>query len=239
MPLVAQISDVHLRREPSDPAQPGNPDWCLERTVETISGALDGRALDLVVLTGDIADDGSVEGCARTLGLLAPLGVPVVATPGNHDRSGAVSEVFGAATSIELGGWWIELVDTVIPGQDAGRIDPADVAARLDAARDRPTVLALHHPLITLSTNDMFQLDGAAAVIDLLRDRPWVRAVVSGHLHEAFNLHLAGVAHLGAPSTWYSLHHEADEYRFVDELVGAQLLDLRDDGTVAWERVPR
>lgn len=239
MPLVAQISDVHLRREPSDPAQPGNPEWCLERTVEAILATLDGRLLDLVVLTGDIADDGSVEACARALDLLAPLAAPVVATPGNHDRSSAVAEVFGAASSAEVDQWWIELVDTVVPGQDAGRIDAAAVSARLDGARGRPTVLAVHHPLITSSTNHMFQLAGAAEMVAALRDRSWVRAVVSGHLHETFNLHLGGVAHLGAPSTWYSLSHEAEEYRFVDGFVGAQLLDLRDDGTLAWERVAR
>ena len=239
MSLVAQLSDVHLRREPSDPGQPGNPEWCLERTVAAVREALVGRALDLVVLTGDVADDGSREGCARALEMLAPLDAPVLATPGNHDDLAAVADVFGGATSADLGPWRVELVDTVVPGQEAGAIDVAAVGARLDAVATRPTMLAMHHPLVTLSTGEMFQVEGAAEMVAALQARPWMRVVASGHLHEVFNVHLAGVAHLGAPSTWYSLEHEAEEYRFVDGFVGAQLLDLHDDGTFTWQRVAR
>lgn len=239
MALVAQLSDIHLRREPSDPAQPGNPEWCLERTVAALRAALADRTLDLVLVTGDIADDGSLAACARARDLLAPLGAPIVAAPGNHDDRASVAEVFGTTVTVGLGDWWVELVDTVVPGAEAGAIDVGALTARLDAADGRPTVLALHHPLVTLSTNAMFQLEGAAEMIAALGERPWVRAVVSGHLHEVFNVHLGGVAHLGAPSTWYALQHEAAEFRFVDGLVGAQLLDLRTEGALTWQRIAR
>ncbi len=239
MAIVAQLSDIHLRREPSDPAQPGNPEVCLAATVAAIRTALAGRVLDLVLVTGDITDDGSPEACARALDLLGPLDAPVVATPGNHDDRAPVAAVFGGTISVDIGGWRIELVDTIVPGDEAGAIDVAEVTARLDAAAGRPTVIAVHHPFLTLSTNEMFQLDGASTMLAALRERPWVRAVVSGHLHEVFNVHLGGVAHLGAPSTWYALQHEAGEFRVVDGLVGAQLLDLGADGTFTWQRVAR
>ena len=239
MPLVVQISDVHLRRTPADPTEPGSPDDGLRLTVAAVDAALAGRPADLVLVTGDIADDGSIEACARTLTALAPLGAPVVATPGNHDDPAAVARVFGEVPSVDVGAWRVQLVDSVIAGEVSGAIDVGEVVARLGAAGGRPTVLALHHPLVTLSTHPMFQLDGAGEMVAGLVARPSVRAVVSGHLHEAFEVHLGGVAHLGAPSTWYALRHEAETFRVVDGPTGARLIDLRDDGTLTWHLVPR
>jgi len=73
-----------------------------------------------------------------------------------------------------------------------------------------------------------------------LRDRPHVRAVVSGHLHQAFEYHEGDLQLWGSPSSYYAIEHTDGQYRLVDDgLVGAQVLTLRDDGSFACERVSR
>src|SRR5688572_26662922 len=56
--------------------------------------------VDLVVTTGDIADDGSIEGCRRVRDVIGAFarerGVPHVYTTGNHDRRASFAEVFGS-----------------------------------------------------------------------------------------------------------------------------------------------
>jgi 3',5'-cyclic AMP phosphodiesterase CpdA len=56
--------------------------------------------VDLVITTGDIADDGSVEGCRRVRDVIGAFarqrGVPHVYTTGNHDRRASFVEVFGS-----------------------------------------------------------------------------------------------------------------------------------------------
>jgi Icc protein len=236
MVTVVQLSDTHLVRDEPDPGDPTNADDGVRRTV----AALGDRHADLVLLTGDLTNDGSAEGCRRLRTLVEPFGAPILATPGNHDLPGTVAEVFGTADTIELGAWRVLAIDTTIPGCDDGQIDAAAFGARLDAVDSRPTLVALHHPPVSPSTNPMFRLAGATDLVAACAVRPHVRGIVSGHLHEAFDRTAGDVAVVGCPSTWYAIVHEGDTYRLVaDGFVGAQVLELGDDGTLAWERVRR
>ena len=236
MVLVVQLSDTHLAGLAPDPGDPTSPDAGVRGTVT----ALGDRRPDLVLLTGDLADDGSVDACRRLRGLVEPLGAPILATSGNHDLAASVAEVFGPTDSAEVGNWRIVMVDTAIPGRDAGAVDVEALGSRLDAVDPRPTLIAMHHPPVSPSTHEMFHLDGATELIEMCASRPHVRGIVSGHLHEAFERTAGDVAVVGCPSSWYAIVHDGDTYRLdPDGVVGAQLLRLGDDGTLTWERVRR
>lgn len=228
---VLQLSDTHLTDDPSGRVNDRDPEARLQAVLDAWRAA--GRPADLVVLTGDNADDGSVAACRRLAGMLAGVGAPVLAVAGNHDTTASVVTVFGANPSAEVGAWRVVGLATERPGQVHGTLDVADALDRLDRLDDRPTVVALHHPPVTTSTNPMFQLEGAEDLLAGLAARPHVRAVVSGHLHEAFSFTGAGgLALLGAPSTLYGIRHEGDRYRLsADSPTGARVLTLADDGT--------
>ena len=86
----------------------------------------------------------------------------------------------------------------------------------------------------------MFQLIGADQLLAALRARPHVRAVVSGHLHEAFDRVDGDLRLWGAPSAYYAIQHSGSELREDDDgLVGAQILTLGDDGSISRKRVHR
>jgi 3',5'-cyclic-AMP phosphodiesterase len=236
MVTVLQLSDTHLVEVEPDPVDPASPDAGVRRTL----AALGDRRPDLVLITGDVTNDGSVEACRRLRELVEPLGAPILATPGNHDHSGTVTAVFGTADTIELGAWRIIVVDTTIPGHDDGQVDVEAFCSRLDAVDPRPTLVALHHPLVSPSTHAMFHLAGATELLDACAARPHVRGIASGHLHEAFERTAGDLALVGCPSTWYAIVHEGDTYRLVDDgFVGAHLFELDDDGMLSWERIAR
>jgi Icc protein len=232
---VLQLSDTHLRAEPNAPAEQ-DPDASLSATIDAIRNV---RA-DLVLLTGDLSDDGSLPALARLRAIVSELSTPVLAVAGNHDDLHDVHAVFGATDTIEVGSWRVLGVESVIPGQDHGLVDVDSLVRRLDRVDDRPTLIAIHHPPRSPSTNPMFQLIGASEMLAVLRDRPHVRAVVSGHLHEAFDRHEGNLQLCGCPSSYFAIEHSGDEYQFVDDgIVGAQVLTLGDDGSFACERVAR
>jgi Icc protein len=236
MVTVLQLSDTHLVRDEPDADGPTSPDAGVRRTIAAFG---EGRP-DLVLLTGDLTNDGSVEACRRLRELVEPLGAPILATPGNHDLADSVAEVFGTADTAELGSWRIVLVDTTIPGQHDGAVDVEAVCSRLDAVDERPTMIALHHPPDSPSTHEMFRLAGASGLLEACAARPHVRGVVSGHLHEAFERSAGDTALIGCPSSWYAIAHGGDTYRLDPAgLVGATVLELGDDGTLTWERVRR
>ena len=80
MATVLQISDSHLRAEPNTPGDL-DPDATLLGTVDAVR---DVRP-DLVLLTGDLADDGSLAALRRVRNLTDGLSAPILAVGGNHD----------------------------------------------------------------------------------------------------------------------------------------------------------
>ena len=235
MAIVVQISDTHLRAAPHTPVD-NDPDESLWATVAAVCDI----HADLVVLTGDLADDGSIAALSRVRELVGRLAAPCVAVAGNHDDGAHVPAVFGSTDTVDLGSWRVLAVESVIPGKDHGAVDIAALMERLDRLDDRPTLLAIHHPPISPSTHPMFQLDGAEQMLTELRARPHVRAVVSGHLHQAFDCLDGDLRVCGAPSTYYAIEHDGSDFRLdTDGIVGAQVLTLGDDGSFSCERVAR
>ncbi|MYW67084.1 hypothetical protein GTY65_23860 [Streptomyces sp. SID8379] len=126
-----------------------------------------------MVVTGDVADDGSRAAYTRAGALLSayagPRGAEVFCTTGNHDDRTAFREVLGSghrkpeaayegaagerAAVGTVGGWRLITLDTLVPGKGYGRLD----GGRLDWLRELPaepapsgTVLVCHHPPVAL-----------------------------------------------------------------------------------------
>ncbi|MDB5564922.1 MAG: metallophosphoesterase, partial [Tardiphaga sp.] len=81
--LIAQISDLHIKA-PGQLAY-GKVDTAeaLERCVAALNELL--PRPDLVVISGDLADTPTPEEYDHLKRLLAPLQIPFIGIPGNHD----------------------------------------------------------------------------------------------------------------------------------------------------------
>ena len=229
---VLQLSDTHFTEAGDRTVKGHDPAVRLDRVLGAWEAS--GVRADLVVLTGDNADDGSIGACRRLAAALRTLGAPVLAVSGNHDVAAKVEAVFGRPEAIEVGAWRVVGVASERPGRTEGTVDVAECLARLDRLDDRPTVIAVHHPPVSVSTHPWFQLEGASDLLSGLGRRPHVRAVISGHLHEAFQRTGDGrLELLGAPSTLYGLHHRGDDWTEAgDGATGARVLRLFDDGSM-------
>ncbi len=229
---VLQLSDTHLSSGDGTADGGPDPDDRLATVLDAWSAL--GERADLVVLSGDNADDASRAGCRRLAEAVNTLDAPVLAVPGNHDDPAAVAEVFGPQRFFELGEWCVVGLDSSRPGQVAGTLDVPSALELIDRTDGRPTVMALHHPPVSRSTSPWFQLEGAADLLAGLERRPNVRVVISGHLHDAFELEgPGGVGLLGCPSTRMAIAHRGQEMEIgADAPTGARILRLADDG--AW-----
>ncbi len=230
---VLQLSDTHLTATLGGPVSGADPDRRLAAVLHAWLGR-DQRA-DLIVVSGDDSDDASAASYARLAEMLEPLGAPILALAGNHDRPERVTAVFGGATTAEVGAWRIVGLDSSRPEQVHGTVDVPAVLALVDALDDRPTVVAIHHPPRSRSTHPWFRLDGAAELLEGLSTRGHVRAVISGHVHDLFDFEgPGGVALLGCPSTLGAIAHDGHHYEHdTAGITGARVLSLHDDGTFA------
>jgi Icc protein len=228
---VLQLSDTHLTATPGGPVSGADPDRRLAAVLRAWSDL--GEQADLVVVSGDDADDASAEAYARLAAVLQPLGAPILALAGNHDVPEGVAAAFGGAATAEVGAWRIVGLDSSRPEQVHGTVDVPAALRLLDALDDRPTVVGIHHPPRSRSTHAWFRLDGAEDLLEGLARRPHVRAVISGHVHEPFDFEgPGGLSLLGCPSTLGSISHHGAHYEHNPRgTTGARALYLHDDGT--------
>ncbi|MFG2746250.1 metallophosphoesterase family protein [Streptomyces chartreusis] len=166
------------------------------------------RAVDAIVVTGDIADDGAVEAYTAVRELVGefarPLAAPVFYTTGNHDERVAFGKVLGSghaepelvldaeagerAAVSTVGGVRFVTLDSLVPGKVHGHLGAAQLdwlKRVLSTPAERGTVLALHHPPIALdisATQPVFGLRDPGDLAEVIRGSD-VRLVLAGHYH--------------------------------------------------------
>lgn len=219
--IVAQISDPHVveHGELLFGRIPTNS--YLEAAVRCLA-TLD-PVPDLVVVTGDLVNEGRPDQYRELRRLLEPLPMPVRLMCGNHDDPVGLREVFadhhylggdGPVDFVvdEIAPLRIVALDTHVPGEPGGHLTPTQLAwldARLTEAADRPCVVALHHPPFLTGIAHMDEMGLSEAATDGLRDvvgrHPQVERVICGHLHRSIARRFAGTVAATVPSTAHAV----------------------------------
>jgi 3',5'-cyclic AMP phosphodiesterase CpdA len=200
--LIAQITDIHLGFEAD------NADELNRRRLDATLAALAAMKPlpDLLLMTGDLADAGDDDLAYRRLKeAIAGLPFPAYPLVGNHDGRACFAAHFSAFVrdgfaqyEIDAGPLRILALDTMEEGRHGGAFCAARAAwleDRLAGQRERPTLLALHHPPI----------DPGLSWMGETPDAPWVRrleavaarhanvvGLVAGHLHRPLVTRFAG-----------------------------------------------
>ncbi|MBY8339938.1 metallophosphoesterase [Streptomyces spinosirectus] len=207
---ILHLSDTHVERTDAPNRHGVNPTESLRLMLD---GLRHQRDVDAIVVTGDIANDGAVEAYATVRELLRefalPLDAPVFCTTGNHDEREAFGKVLGSghlaadgseraetvlrsaagerAAVSTVAGWRFVTLDSLVPGKVHGWLSTEQLAwlrGVLATPAPRGTVLALHHPPISLDvgTQRVFGLRNPSALADAVRGTG-VRVVLAGHFH--------------------------------------------------------
>jgi 3',5'-cyclic AMP phosphodiesterase CpdA len=170
---------------------------------------------DIVLATGDLADSGTDGDYRQLAELLAPLEIPVLPIPGNHDARGPLRDAFPQiAARLEsrfvqyrVDDHLVRLValDTLEDGRIGGRLCAERLAwiERTLAASARPTLIFMHHPPFDLgaAANDDMRCEGAVALERLVRGHGNVQAVLCGHLHRLVMRRWGNTAVAAMPAT--------------------------------------
>jgi 3',5'-cyclic-AMP phosphodiesterase len=165
---------------------------------------------DLVVVTGDVSDDGTVDSyefARRQVERLTDAwGCPAVWVPGNHDQGDGFREVLGdGGAPVDVRGLRVVALDTHLPLAGYGRIGDQALAAlreTLAVPAPRGTLLVLHHAPIADQPSVLhgaLRLVDAAALADALVGTD-VHLVLGGHVHEPVVAEAAGVPVIAGPA---------------------------------------
>lgn len=204
--ILAQLTDLHIRPPGRLAYRKVDTAAALVRAVAAIN-ALDPLP-EWLVLTGDLVDFGTPGEYEHLKSLLAPLRMPYLLMPGNHDERAAMRAVFPEHDylpggeflnyALECGPLRLVALDTVIPMQSGGALGEARLAwldRTLAAAPGRPTVIAMHHPPFATGIGHMDRIglgpEDRKAFAGVLARHPQVERVICGHLHRTIYRRIA------------------------------------------------
>jgi Icc protein len=200
---IAQISDPHVRPAGVLYKDVLDTNAALAAAVRQIN-ALDPRP-DLVVLTGDVVDEGHPDEYAAARVILAGLKSPLMVIPGNHDDPivcrTAFPRQFPDAGLVRVIGF-----DVTVPGFHYGEVTERCASwlqRALAAEPDRPTVLLMHQPPIATGIPylDKYNCRGGDRLAEIVARFPAIERVLCGHVHRCMQTRFAGTLLCTAPST--------------------------------------
>ena len=192
----------------------------LETAVETINARY--ADADFCILAGDLADLGQAAAYRRLQAILSKLIIPVHITLGNHDDRDEFRKAVdrhddvaaGHCTSVvDAAGLRLVMLDTLehvneVPGV-VGEAQRQWLAKTLDAAPDVPTLVLMHHHPSPTPEPPKGALQDTAALMDVIRPRKQVKALLFGHTHVWRRSEVDGVHHVNLPAVAY--HFESPQ----------------------------
>ncbi|MGB9331744.1 MAG: metallophosphoesterase [Steroidobacteraceae bacterium] len=201
---------------------------------------------DAVLVTGDLVQDDPA-GYPHFRRLFGTLGLPVLCLPGNHDEPRAMKRELAGAPfvlggHVDMGRWRIVLLDSCIPGSAGGALSAQELAQldeALGSAGARHCLVCLHHHPVAMSSRwlDRVGLSNAAEFLHLIDQHKNVRAIVWGHVHQAYDALRKGVRLLATPSTCAQFLPNSDDFAVDRRPPAYRTLELRADGSLVTEVV--
>jgi 3',5'-cyclic-AMP phosphodiesterase len=239
---IAQITDTHLFSDDRQ-AMLGCQTNLSFQAVISYTSQLHPKP-DVLLLTGDLSQDESVESYIYLRSQVDSLKIPTYWIPGNHDQELSEMENVLNSTFIhpqkqfQRGGWNFVLLNTMMAGKVQGRLNARELE-RLERSldsHDLPAIVVLHHPPMNVGTAlmDEIQLENGDELLAILDRFPQVKLVVFGHIHQAFEQQRGTIRFVGTPSTCIQLKPLSQEMSvaaLIDDLPpGLRLFDLYPDG---------
>lgn len=235
---LLQISDPHLLAEPGrtmlgvDTSQ--SLQCCLEHAIAHHG------PFDLILLSGDLAQDPSPATYRRLNQLLQTLATPCLCLPGNHDalevmRAELHGDNINCDQQRDLGNWRLIALNSQKPNSPVGRLAESEfmlLERQLTEQANRPTVVIMHHPCVDCGTPwlDPMKIENSDRLLATLKRFPQVKLLLCGHIHQEFAAPLQHATLLTAPSTCFQFTPGALEFSLDTLAPGYRIVELFEDG---------
>ncbi|MEO6944510.1 MAG: metallophosphoesterase [Lacisediminihabitans sp.] len=215
---ILHLSDTHLSGDGSRHYGVVDTEEAFARSLDQFSGAME---LDLLVISGDLSDDGSPRSYQKLRAMAEPWAAArnarVIYAMGNHDLRTNFRQVLGNGHGVRtgqgidatdigsahpvdavstIGPWRIITIDSSVPGAGYGELDSGQVRwlrEVLSTTADAGTVLVIHHPPVPASTAllQALELYNPEDLLDAVHGSD-IRVILSGHYHHPLRQTFAG-----------------------------------------------
>jgi Icc protein len=233
---VLQITDTHIGAD-ADSRLAGVD--TRQSLAHVLAAATAGTATDLLLLTGDLADDGSKSAYQDLLRQLASYRIPQAWLPGNHDHLATMQAVAGPrmVATIGAGPWGIIMLNSQIPGAVGGRLAESELQRLqhfLATSSHRFLLVCVHHHPLPIGCRwlDQQRIDNGDRLLQMLDQEQRVKGLLWGHVHQEYDVQRRHVRLLGAPSTCVQFAPGSDSFKVDHKEPGYRRLLLGEDGSI-------
>ncbi|MEG2112451.1 MAG: 3',5'-cyclic-AMP phosphodiesterase [Hafnia sp.] len=241
---ILQITDTHLFAGEHETLLGVNTHRSYHAVLEAIHA--EARPYDIVVATGDLAQDHSVAAYQHFANGIATLNKTCLWLPGNHDFQPAMVDTLAnagvnPAKHMLLGDYWqIDLLDSQVFGVPHGELSDYQLEwleRTLSLYPQRHALILLHHhPLPSGCTwLDQHSLRNAHMLGEVLQHYPLAKTLLCGHIHQDLDLQWEGRRLLATPSTCIQFKPLCTNFTIDTLSPGWRYLDLHPDGTLTTE----
>ena len=241
---VLQITDTHLFAKKDETLLGVNTWESYHAVLQAIHASA--RDADLVVATGDLAQDHSSAAYQHFADGIASFSVPCVWLPGNHDFQPSMYSTLqdagiSPAKRVMVGEHWqILLLDSQVFGVPHGELSDFQLEwleKRLAEAPERHTLLLLHHHPLPAGCSwlDQHSLRNAASLDNVLVRYPRVKNLLCGHIHQELDVEWNGRRIMATPSTCVQFKPHCANFTLDTVSPGWRWLELHADGSLTTE----
>jgi len=247
---ILQITDIHFREKVNGTIYGVETQILFEKTFAQLKQELKqtGRAIDLLLATGDISQDGSPESYQRFHQFLEDLEVPCYYLQGNHDYAQPMIDQFGSdrvapcvVSEQGLGSPWnIILLNSSVEDQVGGHYSAEQLAyleKTLSEDKESPTMLCFHHHAMPINCEwlDKQVIDNADEFFRIVDQFNNIKLCIYGHVHQDRRDERKGVPYYASPSTCAQFKPEVKDFALDEAAPAYRWIRCFDDGSFETE----
>ncbi|MFA5983431.1 MAG: 3',5'-cyclic-AMP phosphodiesterase [Methylococcaceae bacterium] len=236
---ILQISDLHIRPNTADTLLGIDTDYYFAAVLE--HAFTHEKAIDLILLTGDLAQDPSPASYQRIFHRLTDYAIPSVCLPGNHDDYKLMQAILGSQfiscrKQLLINNWQLICLNSQLPDSPCGQLPEDEIQFLLHCLKSHPThhaIIALHHHSIPTQSKwmDEMIISNHQQFWELIGQYPNIKAVTCGHIHQTLQEIHNGVQVWGTPSTCFQFTPLSPEFSLDDKAPGYRVIQLNVDGS--------
>ena len=195
--IIVQISDTHItawdQKVLNVAATAENLAVCISHINQLEPSA------DVVLVTGDLTNDGSLVEAEQSASLLSKLNCPYFVVPGNHDSRQVLWPIFDDQACPKNSQGFIHFVvddyairliglDTLDQGKPGGKLSKKSIKwldNRLAEDTEKPTIIFMHHPPVKCGVleTDIDGFIGADYLANVIKKYDNIERILCGHIH--------------------------------------------------------
>ena len=197
---------------------------------------------DLIFLTGDLSQDGSIESYSRLIVHLKKLHIPCYVLPGNHDTPCTLTKLFTTPPVtyqpfLHHKQWLFAFLNSETPGEEGGTLNETEITnlqQEINAHPNKHVLICLHHQLKAVGSKwlDSMAVTNPDSLIKVITEHSTVQGVIHGHVHQSYNSFIANKPLHAAPSTCFQFKPLSKEFAIDNVAPGYRWLRLTTNGAI-------